>query len=120
MEPKDLGYFKQLLSNELDELLDRAHRTVGVLVRDDDSAADLLDQAARESDRNYTLRIRDRESNLIRKIKLALEKFEDGSFGICESCGEEIALARLMARPVTAHCIQCKTRIEAIEKVSGF
>jgi len=120
MEPKDIEYLKQILSNELAELLDRAQQTVGSLIRDDNSVADPLDQAARESDRSYTLRIRDRESHLIRKIKLALEKFEDGTFGICEGCGDEIALARLMARPVTAHCIQCKTRMEAIEKVSGF
>ena len=119
MDPKDYNTLKELLTAQLEELLTRAEKTVGALIREDDIAADPLDQASMESGRNYTFRIRDRESHLIKKIKIALEKFEDGTFGICESCGEEIGVARLMARPVTAHCIQCKTRMEAVEKVSG-
>lgn len=120
MEPKDLEYFEQLLHEELEELAARAKSTVGSLVNDNSNDSDPLDQAARDSDRNYILRIRDRESHLIRKIKIALDKLEEGTFGICEDCGEEIGMARLMARPVTAHCIQCKTRMEAFEKVSGI
>jgi DnaK suppressor protein len=120
MQPKDLDYFKELLNHQLEELLVRAGKTVNALVRSDDVASDPIDKAALEADRNYTLRIRDRESHLIKKIKTAIIKIGEGSFGICESCGEEIALARLMARPVAAHCIQCKTRMEAIEKVSGL
>ena len=120
MEPQDLEYFRQLLHDELVELAARAKSTVGSLVNDSSSDSDPLDQAARDNDRNYLLRIRDRESHLIRKIKVALDKLDEGTYGICETCGEEIAMARLMARPVTAHCIQCKTRMEAFEKVSGI
>ena len=120
MEPFDFEYFRKLLYDELDVLAARAKSTVGSLINDDANDSDPLDQASRDSDRNYILRIRDRESHLIRKIKVALDKIEEGTFGICEMCGEEIALARLMARPVTAHCIQCKTRMEAFEKVSGI
>jgi len=120
MRPEDLAYFKTLLTQQLEELLTTAERTVGQLVNSDGPPADPLDQASLDTDRNYTLRIRDRESHLIRKIKSALSKIEDGSFGICDECGNEIALARLMARPVTSYCIHCKTQMEAFEKVSGF
>jgi DnaK suppressor protein len=119
IQHSDLDFFKELLNSQLEDLLERAERTVGALVQSDGVAADPLDQAAMESDRNYTLRIRDRESRLIRKIKIALAKIEDGSFGLCETCGEQIAVARLKARPVAEHCIQCKTRMEAMEKVAG-
>ena len=115
-----IAQFKELLTRQLNELLDAADRTVNTMVQDGDRCADLLDQAAIESDRNYTLRIRDRESQLIRKIRTALEKIDDGTFGICEACGEDIALARLQARPVTSYCIRCKTQMEIFEKVSGF
>jgi DnaK suppressor protein len=119
LQPQDIAYFKELLNQQLNELLDNAERTVNTLVQSGEWAADPLDQAAMENDRNYTLRIRDRESHLIKKIAMALEKIEDGSFGICESCGDDIALARLKARPVTSYCIRCKTQMEAFEKVAG-
>jgi DnaK suppressor protein len=120
LQPEDIAFFKACLNQQLHELLDNAERTVNTMVQSGEWAADPLDQAAMENDRNYTLRIRDRESHLIKKIAAALEKIEDGSFGICESCGDEIALARLKARPVTAYCIRCKTQMEAFEKVAGF
>ena len=64
------------------------------------------------------LRIRDRESMLIRKIRKSLADIDEGLYGVCESCGEDIAIERLKARPVTRHCIRCKTRIEAHEKLT--
>jgi DnaK suppressor protein len=63
--------------------------------------------------------MRDRESILIRKIKKSLEDIEDGVYGYCEECGDEIAIARLKARPVARRCIKCKTRQEQIEKMIG-
>ena len=120
MRPEDLAEFKELLTQQLEELLTTAERTVGQLVRSDGQPADPLDRASMDADRNYTFRIRDRESHLIKKIKLTLEKIDDGTFGICDECGNEIALARLKARPVTSYCIHCKTQMEAFEKVSGF
>ena len=120
IESKDIDFFKDLLTEQLEDLLCRAEKTVGNLVQPGDVASDPLDQAALESERNYTLRIRDRESRLIKKIKAALLKIEDGTFGICEACGDDITVARLRARPVTAYCIQCKTRMEATERAVGF
>lgn len=118
--PEDIDFFRELLSQQLNELLTAAEKTVGLLIQSDNQRADPLDQASLDNDRNYTLRIRDRESHLIKKIKATLAKIEDGTFGICEECEEQIGLARLKARPVTAYCIQCKTKMEAFEKVSGF
>lgn len=119
LQPEEIEYFKDLLSRQLDELLTRAEKTVAQLVRNDNLSADIVDQASSDIDRNYTLRICDRESRLIGKIKIALAKINEGTFGICESCDEEIGIERLKARPVTAYCIRCKTQMEAYEKVSG-
>jgi len=84
-----------------------------------DNYPDPTDRATMESDRNFELRIRDRERKLIGKIKDALERIEDGSFGICEECGEDISEQRLKARPVTTYCIDCKTNQEKDERVKG-
>jgi DnaK suppressor protein len=120
LQPQDLEYFKDLLTRQLEELLTRAEKTVAELIRNGDLSADIVDQASSDIDRNYTLRICDRESQLIKKIKTALLKIEENTFGICESCDEQIGIERLKARPVTAYCIRCKTQMEAFEKVSGI
>ncbi len=73
-----------------------------------------------EADTNFSLRLREREGKLIRKIKTALEKLEEGDFGICEECGEEISEERLKVRPMAALCIKCKKKQEAIEKIKGL
>ena len=119
LQPQDIAYFKELLTQQLEDLLTRAEKTVAELVRNGELSADILDQASSDIGRNYTLRMVDRESQLIRKIKTALAKIDEGTFGICESCDEEIGIERLKARPVTSYCIRCKTRMEAFEKVSG-
>ncbi|MBD5642010.1 MAG: RNA polymerase-binding protein DksA, partial [Desulfovibrio sp.] len=67
----------------------------------------------------FTLRLRDRERRLIRKIQGALQRIEDGTYGVCEECGEDISLARLKARPVTRLCIHCKARQEEDEHNRG-
>ena len=66
------------------------------------------------------LLIRDREHKLIKKIKKTLKRIEIDTFGICESCGEEISIKRLKARPVTSQCIDCKSKEEALEKALGI
>jgi DnaK suppressor protein len=80
--------------------------------------ADLGDQASAEIDRNFMLRLRGRERKLLKKIDSALERIKDGTFGICEKCGQEIDIRRLEARPVTTMCIECKTQQEEEEKLS--
>lgn len=78
---------------------------------------DLGDQASAEIDRNFMLRLRGREQKLLKKIEAAIEKIDNGTFGICDVCGQEIDIKRLEARPVTTMCIECKTEQEEEEKL---
>jgi len=77
------------------------------------------DRASLESDRNFELRIRDRERKLIIKMQEALKRMDDSIFGICEICNGLISEKRLMARPVTTLCIDCKMKQEKMEKLKG-
>jgi len=119
MKDRDLKFFRDLLRRWLDELLAHADSTVNGLRESDESLPDPLDRAVFDSERNFTLRIRDRENMLIKKIRKSLQDIEQGDYGTCESCGEDISIERLKARPVTRHCIRCKTQIEAREKLTG-
>jgi DnaK suppressor protein len=78
---------------------------------------DLGDQATAETDRNFMLRLRGRERKLLKKIEDAIERIDQGLFGICDKCGEDIDIRRLEARPVTTMCIECKTQQEEEEKL---
>jgi len=120
MKDETIEYFREFLTLRLQELLNRADNTVTGMTHQKENFPDPTDRASLESDRNFMLRIRDRENKLIKKIKKALDRIEDGSFGICESCGEDISIERLKARPVTTLCIECKTRQEAREKALGL
>jgi len=116
LEQRELNWFKDLLNSRRQELLGEAGRTVSGMVDGKEDFPEPADRAALESDRNATLRIRDRERKLISKIEAALQRIEDGAYGVCESCGEEIGVERLRARPVTTLCIQCKADQEAEER----
>lgn len=117
MEKERLEFFRGLLQRKLSELLEEAGKTVGEMnVLAKDNFPDPIDRASMESDRSFDLRIRDRERKLIAKINEALERIDDGTFGICEVCGGEIGEKRLEARPVTTLCIECKQEQEENEK----
>jgi len=120
LSKKDLEYFKDFLEKRLNGLLDEATKTVSGMTDPQDNYADPTDRATLESERNFTLRIRDRERKLIVKIKEALSRIENGTFGICEECGEGISENRLNARPVTTLCINCKKSQESEEKLKGL
>ena len=77
---------------------------------------DVSDQASAEVDQGFSMRIRDRERKLLKKIDEALERMNTETYGICEACGEEIPYKRLKARPVTTFCIECKTAQEEKEQ----
>jgi len=117
MEQKKLEEFRKILQEQLDELLREAGKTVSEMTDEKSNFPDPTDRASLESDRNFELRIRDRERKLIMKIREALQRIEDGEFGVCESCEEAIGEARLKARPVTTLCIDCKTEQERQEKI---
>lgn len=120
MKTKDTEKFKALLTSRLKELLSHANGTVSDMTITKENFPDPNDRASLESDRNFMLRIRDRENKLIKKIKKALERIENKTFGICEKCGDEISFERIKARPVTTQCIKCKTKEEAMEKALGL
>lgn len=120
MKKKDIKYFKELLTNRLAELLAQAGDTVSGMTAPKENFPDPTDRASLESNRNFMLRIRGRESKLIKKIKKALERIENQTFGLCEKCDDDISIKRLKARPVTAQCIDCKTKEEAFEKALGL
>jgi DnaK suppressor protein len=77
---------------------------------------DVSDQASAEVDQNFSMRIRERERKLLKKIDEALERMNAATYGVCEHCGEEIPYKRLKARPVTTFCIDCKTAQEQEER----
>jgi DnaK suppressor protein len=79
---------------------------------------DMGDQATAETDRNFMLRLRDRERMLLKKIEETIERIDNNDYGICEECENEIGIKRLEARPVTTLCIDCKTRQEEDERIS--
>ena len=80
---------------------------------------DVSDQASAEVDQNFTMRIRERERKLLKKIDEALERMDAATYGICERCGGDIPYKRLKARPVTTLCIECKTLQEQEERARG-
>lgn len=120
MKKEDLAFFKNLLNDRLHELLSHADDTVTGMTKPKENFPDPTDRASHEAERSFELRIRDREHKLIKKIKKALVRIDNGTFGICESCEEEISLQRLKARPVTTQCIDCKTREEDMENALGL
>lgn len=118
MNKKTLKYFEQELLKKRQELIEEASKTVSqdLKVRKGD-LSDTVDRSSLETDRNFLLRLRDRERKLIKKIDEALARLKEGTFGICEECGEEIDEGRLKARPVATLCISCKEDQEQKEKL---
>jgi len=116
LSEKNKKYFKNCLTRRLNESLAKAHDTLADLSDLKDRPSDELEEASFSCDMAFALRIRDREAKLISKIRDALERLENETFGICEECGEEIPLKRLKARPVTTLCIECKKAQEAEER----
>ena len=111
--------YKLMLTQKINELLSEAGRTVSEMTNGKENYPDPNDRASLESDRNFELRIRDRERKLIMKMQEAIKRIDDGVFGICEVCGGPISEKRLIARPVTTLCIECKTKQEKMEKLKG-
>lgn len=117
MDLEKREYFRNVLLEEMESLLEEAGKTVSEMTSDTTNFPDPNDRATQESDRTFELRIRDRERKLLNKIREALEKIDNGTFGVCEMCGENISEARLKARPVTTYCIDCKIEQEKREKL---
>ncbi|MFO0753799.1 MAG: RNA polymerase-binding protein DksA [Thermodesulfovibrionales bacterium] len=108
---KRLQEIRKKLTEQRESLLSGAGIALNALP-DETIFPELGDQASAEIDRNFMLRLKGRERKLLKKIDEAIEKIDSGTYGTCESCGEEINIKRLEARPVTALCIECKTEQE--------
>lgn len=109
---------KKDLEKQKDALLADAGVILGSgLNQGNETLTDLGDQASAEADQNFILRLREREQKLLKKIDEAIDRINEGTFGVCESCGGQISVKRLKARPVTTLCIDCKTKQEAEEKI---
>lgn len=119
MDKDKLGFFRDLLLKKTEELRKEAEKTVGGMTLQKESFPDPTDRASVETNRNFQLRIRDRERKLINKIQRTLNKIDEGTFGVCEDCGAEISEDRLKVRPFTSQCIRCKTEMEEKEKRGG-
>ena len=118
MKKKELEFLRKMLEQQLEELTQKSDATLVELLSSTDNLADPLDQTSLGIERNFVIRMLDRENKLIMKIKKALQKIEDHTFGICEVCGEEIDIERLKSRPVTELCFGCKTHQEKLEKLT--
>ena len=118
MNQRDMKKFKELLLAEKKKLLANAKTTMEDSIEQvkADNVLDEGDEASAEADISMVYRLRDRERYLFKKIDKALVKIDDGSFGTCEECGDEIGIKRLEARPVTDLCVKCKEDQEQREK----
>ena len=115
-----LKKFKALLESKRDEIVKRAKQTLNDdMTLDTNDLPDEMDLASSEYLQSFTFRLRGREKSFLDKIEKALLKIEDGSFGLCEECEEEISVKRLEARPETTLCIRCKEDQERAEKDFG-
>lgn len=119
MNENQLKHFENILRNWKSELMHEVDRTVHHMQDDAANFPDPNDRATQESEFSLELRTRDRERRLIKKIDDALKEIESGDYGFCESCGVDIGIRRLEARPTATLCIDCKTLDEIREKQMG-
>jgi DnaK suppressor protein len=116
MNPRQLAHFRKMLDEQKRELSQDIDRTVHTMQDEATIFADPNDRASQESDMSLELRNRDRERKLIKKIDETIARIDGGEYGYCDSCGVEIGLKRLEARPTATLCIDCKTLDELRER----
>jgi DnaK suppressor protein len=117
MNKTQLKKFRKLLEQKRDDIVRRAQQTLSEdMTLDANELPDEMDLASTEYLQSFTFRLRGREKTFLSKIQKAIEKIDQGDFGQCEECGEEISLKRLEARPETTLCIRCKEEQEREEK----
>ena len=107
-----------IVTERIDALMANGRDAVANLTEDRTQEADAIDVASSESEREFVLRLAGRERLMLRKLKKALQRMEEGEYGMCETCGENITFKRLLVRPVATQCIDCKTQAEQLERGS--
>ncbi len=120
MSAEQLQHFKEILLAWKQELMEEVDRTMHHMQEDAANYADPSDRATQEEEFSLELRTRDRERKLIKKIDKTIELIENEDYGFCDSCGVEIGIRRLEARPTATLCIDCKTLAEIKEKQTGI
>jgi len=119
MSDNQRTHFRHILQLWRGHLMEEVDSTVVHMKEDAGSYPDPLDRAAQEEGFSLELRTRDRERKLIKKIEQSLDMIDNTEYGFCESCGAEIGIRRLEARPTADKCIDCKTFEEIREKQIG-
>ncbi|AZC26036.1 RNA polymerase-binding transcription factor DksA [Pseudomonas sessilinigenes] len=112
-------HFTKILNKWKQDLMQEVDRTVDHMKDEAANFPDPADRASQEEEFSLELRARDRERKLIKKIDKTLQLIEDEEYGWCESCGVEIGIRRLEARPTADMCVDCKTLAEIKEKQVG-
>nr|WP_320016725.1 TraR/DksA C4-type zinc finger protein [uncultured Desulfobacter sp.] len=118
MDFNQMEKFKNILANQIDHILNQAKISRSELNVENNREAEYIDQASVQSDQCLRLKLRSRESGLLNKLRLAMERIDNGVYGECEVCGEPISIRRLEARPITTKCIHCKEEEERLELIS--
>lgn len=118
MNPKQLAHFKRILENWKKEIMNGVDNTICEM-KAATVLADPNDRATQEETVNFELRTRDRERKLLKRIEQAIQQIDDKDYGYCESCGIEIGIRRLEARPTAVLCIDCKTLDEIRERTQS-
>jgi DnaK suppressor protein len=119
MKKKDLNQLKKILTQQLIDFLGRSDCSLDGLDATDGNLSDLLDRASQVSEREFSHHLCSRDKLHMRRIERSLQDIEDGKYGLCQQCEEEISLKRLKARPIARFCIDCKTQLEKMEKLTG-
>jgi DnaK suppressor protein len=117
MKAKDFQHFRELLLQQRSEILNKTDSFKGESFIESTGSGDEGDLAASELNLSLTLRLQERQAQLLQKVDRALAKIDGGSFGLCEQCEEDISVNRLKARPVATLCISCKDEQESKERV---
>lgn len=120
MNEDQILHFRKILEAWLEQIQEEANRTVAHMQDEAANFPDPADRATQEEEFSLELRARDRERKLMKKIENTLKKLDTEDFGYCDSCGIEIGIRRLEARPTADLCIDCKTLAEVREKQMGF
>lgn len=119
MNKTNLKYFKRRLSAQLQDLLSGSDCNLDGLEAPDESRPDPLDQAAHATERNFSHHLCNRNNTLIKEIEQALQDMEDGLYGICDLCEEDISIKRLKAKPMARYCIGCQTKMENQQRLES-
>jgi DnaK suppressor protein len=119
MNEKQKDHFRKILLNWRDELMQEVDKTVHHMQDEAANPPDPADRATLEEEFSLELRTRDRERRLIKKIDSTIELIANDDYGYCDSCGVEIGIRRLEARPTANKCIDCKTLDEIKERQVG-